>query len=233
MRLIIKRVLFFIILCIVSFSVLVACSLLEFRQPHSPQEPVDLEASMELVLKAAKKHPEIDFTPENVTLAGSIRPPTILSDVQFMYVRSELGHTENSPFAVTPDGSVFKLPEEFHLLLRKKELIFNDHTEVEEIVEFYLQFDIKMPSQDKHIILNAIVDIPGIEKNLNLLEELKEIIHTMKVHKKDTEWIVEFFTWQAVGGVVFHWEVQVKDGDFTIIKKDQLETNVGEYIMIE
>jgi hypothetical protein len=221
---------FVIILCIVSFSVLVACSFSENRQPHSPQEPVDLEASMELVRKAAKKHPEIDFTPEKVTPAESIHPPTNFSDVHFVYVRSELGHTENSPFAVTPDGSVFKFPEEFHLLLEKKDIVFDDQKEVVEIVEFYLQFDIKIPGQDKHVILEAIEDIPGIENNL--IGELEGMIQPMKVHK-ETDWIVQFFTWQAVGGVIFHWEVQVKDSDFTIINKEQLETNIGEYIMIE
>ncbi len=224
---------------------LLASSLIFFlfyNKESSQMDKPDLETAKIMALQSAEKHVLITFTPYSATEAGfgTAHVPQEhflhddFKDYHFVYVWSQLAHTENSPFAISPDGSVYKLPEEFNQLILNRNLQLNSKAEGLELIKFYLVFTALIPGTDRQIILNEIYDIPGInqqeDENINLVD----LISKPNIEDNENAWEYSFFTWRAVGGKIFQWQIKLsKNGTIFDLEKRELANMAGDYITIE
>lgn len=197
---------------------------------------VNLEEAENIALKAAKDHPDVEFSPHSTSVANFDSPSapdqfSIHNDFKeyhFVYVWSELRHIYNEPFAISKKGNVFKLPEEFNELVADRNLHLENEEEAIDLLEFYLVFNITKPALDKHLLIENTSDIPGIEN------DNKYNVEAMNVTSEPNKWIFDFFTWQYVGGTLFDWEVSINNlGEVQVKKKEEIERSLGEYAMIE
>ncbi len=240
-----KSVFQFVLMCIfillfLCFSA-VSCTI---NQGRNDVEVVsDFENARELALQAAKRHPKIDFEPYEVTDAGFNQDHVPeehflhedFTDYFFVYVWSELAHKENSPFAISKEGNVFKLPEEFNKLVRDRELSLENENEGLVLLQFYMVFDTILPGMDKHLILDSIDDVPGIIDQQGVINKYQELIRPVKITEQEEGWIYDLFTWQFVNGKLIHWEVTVNQysGEIDIQEKNIISSQVGDYVQVE
>jgi hypothetical protein len=194
--------------------------------------PIDLETAKALALEAAKTRPDIDFPPDDVSAANLEHP--YFQDYHFVYVWGLWHHDINSPFSVSPEGDVFKLPEEFNQLVHHRGLALANLEDAQTLLDFYLEFQIVWPGFDRHHILQEIMDIPGIEEDEDVMERYRSTVIPADISSQESGWTFEFFTWRIVGGALFRWKVHVShSGEIEVENKEQLETEIGDYIVIE
>lgn len=199
---------------------------------EGPMTPVDLETAKQQALEVARVHPKVDFPPERASWSGLQHP--YFEEYYFVYVWGPLGHSQNSPFAVSQQGSVFKLPEEFNQLTRDRGLNLLALEHAQSLLEFYLEFEILWPGYDSHIVLSDIMDIPDIEEQEEIIEQFGSVVKPMEISSHQEGWAFDFFTWRYVNGVLFQWEVRVnRVGEVDVERRETLATRVGDYILIQ
>lgn len=199
--------------------------------PLAWTRPIDLEAAKRLALEAAETHPDIRFEPYDVTEAKLERPE--FDDHYFLVVWAPEYHGNGSNFAVSPDGAVFKLPQEFSQLALDKGLTVAGPEEVQSLLQFYLELSTIGPS-DKHIILAEITDIPGVEEGDPTDEIWQAVVKPMQISSSEEEWTFDFFTWRIVGGGLFSWEVKVSEaGEINVEQMELFDLGLGNAITIK
>ena len=104
--------------------------------------------------------------------------------------------------------------------------------EAKALLDFYLTLDIVWPGFDSHIILEEISDIPGFDED-HISEYLNNVT-PLKILTQPDGWKFDFFTWRAVGGVLFQWEVFISEiGELEVRSRKQLEIGIGDLIWLE
>lgn len=194
--------------------------------------PVNLEQAKALARKEANVHPKIDFKVKHVT--DSELSHLHFEGYYFLYVWGPMGHTQSSSFAIAPDGSAFKLPEEFNSLAKHADLYLNTPEEALGILEFYLNFHSVWPGTDYQKIIGRLLDIPGIDNQDEETETSLPNVSPLKIFNNTTGWAVDFYTWRAINGVLFKWEVTIsRDGTFQTERISRIDEKVGNFLSIE
>lgn len=224
------------IIVVAVILIVVGIYILTIQSEKNITTPIEIETAKKLALERAKSHPLVDFRPEYASQSDIGHP--LFKDYYFIIVKSKIGHLEVSYFAVSKEGSVFKLPEEFDQLVQDRGLKLATPDEAQRLLKFYLGFVLIPPPDQKlsleEVALKDITDIPGVEKFEQITKKYSDLIKPMKVLSHAKGWMFEFFTWEAVGGVLSHWKINVStDGKINIERKEQLEQRVGNYVMIE
>lgn len=196
-----------------------------------PGEEISLEKAKELAMWYARRSKEfrrVAGEPASATEAANLKHPYFRS-YYFIYVWGPFGHADNRPFAVSQQGDVFLLPDEFNDLVKDVKLELTSPQQVQSLIDFYLKLNIVMPRADKYIILKDVTDIPGIKKQPDIIEQYREVVQPIDISENEQGWGVEFFTWRAAGGVLFRWELDVRrTGQIQVIRRDLLEKDIGD-----
>jgi hypothetical protein len=159
-------------------------------------------------------------------------------------VWSELGHTENSLYAVAPDGSVYKLPADFNLLVRDEGLVLEDARDVLEMLNFYLGFHTDMPGTDRLIVLDSVADVPtsdtawedrSVDVTAKRLEPHRGSVKSPVAEPAgDGGWIVRLHTWRRITGNLQRCQIHITDaGEVDVIEIETLEESLGDFVTIE
>lgn len=188
--------------------------------------PIDIETAKAVALKAAKKHPSIDFRPNHVSIASISHPYFI--DYYFFYVWGPLAHSYNALFAVGRDGSVFMLPDEFSRMAKDSGLLLTNTEEAQSLVELYLSFNLLIPD-DSHVILADILDIPGIDSQKEIINQYRSVIRPMKITHEKEGWTFDFFSWRTFAGVLYHWNISITRFGEIRAKEAVIDRRIGDF----
>lgn len=194
--------------------------------------PVDLGEAKELAKSKGNSHAGFDFNVVNVTESGLEQP--FFEGVYFLYVWGELGHSESAPVAVNIEGEAFLLPEEFNDLANVSTIHLASAEDALNFLSFYLQFWITWPGADRHIIIEEIRDIPGFSDQNESLSQLQSVVNPVDITDVNNGWNIDFYSWRAISGIVFHWEMKIfHDGKVNILQKQIIGEKTGDYLTIE
>jgi hypothetical protein len=109
--------------------------------------------------------------------------------------------------AISPGGQVIELPTEFGQLLRSAGLLVTSEELALDVASTYVTL---AAPEGKVVILTNLADIPGIDADREKAV-VAETISPPVVVQVGTEYTLNIYTWEEVGGVVWKWKIVLSD----------------------
>jgi hypothetical protein len=201
-------------------------------------DPAGTTDPAEAALRAANDHPDIDFEAAHTTEAsiGPLHLPDAdveaFADHEFVYVWSPLAHTENAPFAVSPAGQAYLLPDELTALARDEDLTLEGDGDAEALFRYQLLFEPAVPETDEVLVVDEIGDVPDIDADDARRHDSQ--VRPLSVEPRAEGWQLEASTWRRVGGVLERWVVHIDDdGGIDVRERETIAEGLGQDVGVE
>ncbi len=188
-----------------------------------------VEVDVEQVQEFFRSRDDLDFDPVYISDLSS--DTKLFTDYSLLLVAGPMMHDQMAYLAIAPDKTLFKLPDDIGAMLAHEDAELVDQARIEDIVRFYLRFDVVVPA-DRHLLLSAISDIPTGDAKI----EFSDIDHIapLQIETREDGWEVEFYSWRMVMGPVFHWRISMTpENRFAVREKRELARGVGAYQRFE
>lgn len=200
------------------------------NQPLIPPSNID-EAKL-IAKNRASVHPDIDFSVEHVSDSQLSYP--LFEGSYFLYLWGAMGHTQSTSFVVAPNGSAFKLPQEFNAFIKNEDVLLNSSEKAIDLLNFYLNFQTVWPGTDYFLVVEDMADVPGYEGTIDQPKLHTTSISQISHDNGSSGWEINFFTWKAINGILSEWQVTIlNNGILTVKSRIKLDDRVGSYLTIE
>jgi hypothetical protein len=150
--------------------------------------------------------------------------------------------------AVGRDGEAFLLPDDFNKVIRREKIEVKSEGDALKIAFEYVNSSVVF---GRAVLLRNISDIPvtkveecekemypelcrrDYEKSREKVEGLKSTIRYPNITMEDGNYVVTFFTWKDLGGIVEMWRIEVRgDGTIALLAHEVIAREVGKYFML-
>ncbi|MGC9020952.1 MAG: hypothetical protein ACP5KE_07080 [Candidatus Methanodesulfokora sp.] len=153
-----------------------------------------------------------------------------------------------SVVAVGGDGSAFILPDEFNKVVRREKIEVRSEDDALKVAFEYVNSSAAI---GRALLLSNVSDIPGsspgncgkgwsleeckliYDRSKNIINKLKDIITATNITIKHDSYVVTFFSWKDLGGIVEMWKIKVgKDGTASLLFHEVVAEEVGAYFVL-
>ncbi|MGC8932687.1 MAG: hypothetical protein ACP5LQ_05290 [Candidatus Methanodesulfokora sp.] len=150
--------------------------------------------------------------------------------------------------AVGGDGSAFILPDEFNKVVRREKIEVRSEDDALKVAFEYVNSSVAI---GRALLLSNVSDIPGsspgncgkgwsleeckliYDRSKNIINKLKDIITAPNITIKHDSYVVTFFSWKDLGGIVEMWKIKVgKDGTASLLFHEVVAEEVGAYFVL-
>ncbi|RSN74086.1 hypothetical protein [Candidatus Methanodesulfokora washburnensis] len=150
--------------------------------------------------------------------------------------------------AVGRDGEAFLLPDDFNKVVRREKIEVKSEDDALKIAFEYVNSSVVF---GRAVLLRNTSDIPVIkveecekemhpelcrrdyEKSREKVEGLRSTIRYPNITMEDGNYVVTFFTWKDLGGIVEMWRIEVGgDGTIALLAHEVIAREVGKYFML-
>lgn len=150
--------------------------------------------------------------------------------------------------AVGRDGEAFLLPDDFNKVIRREKIEVKSGDDALKIAFEYVNSSVVF---GRAVLLRNASDIPMIkveecekemypelcrcdyEKSREKVERLRSTIRYPNITMEDGNYVVTFFTWKDLGGIVEMWRIEVRgDGTIALLAHEVIAREVGKYFML-
>jgi hypothetical protein len=135
----------------------------------------------------------------------------------------------NAVIAVGGDGRVFVFPDDFNVVIMREKVEVDSEKRALEVIAVYLNSSVVYGYVK--LLYNAS-DIPGFHlENETEQQRLRSTITPPNISSYHDGYLIEFFSWRALGGDVERWIVKVeRNGTINVLERKKIASVNGFFL---
>jgi len=145
------------------------------------------------------------------------------------------GYSEGYPYpvthvvAVSRDGYIFVLPEDFNKTIKKEHMQVKDEKEALKLAKGYILIRDDEEMKDIATFLQNVSDIPWkLQPDYAKDPTEYSIIKPPYVSSKNETYTVKIYTWHQIGGEIIEWVFEIKSNGELIAQKNEIADYAGD-----